>query len=126
MGGAATSTGVPIEELVETDLVAEHGIVLEHLVVAVIRPDSIVAWCEQSEQSSSKLIRHGPEGHHVTRAGRAFHLEVVAVEMLKELEGLDDQEVHGKPDRTTPVGVATEQLASRFRGFVSDLKPGGA
>src|SRR4029453_227419 len=41
--------------------------------------------------------------------------------MVVALEGLDDQVVHGKPDRPAPVAVAAEQEAVRFGRLVADL-----
>ena len=47
--------------------------------------------------------------HFVTRTSRAFNLETVAIEHVESQERLDKQEVHGNPDRTSPVTVASEQ-----------------
>src|SRR5437762_904430 len=52
--------------------------------------------------------------------GRAFDLEVFAVVVVKFLQGFDEQIVHWKPNRATPIGIAAEQASGGLRGLVGD------
>ena len=59
-----------------------------------------------------------PVGHlggdfpEVQQAGGACwtgDFQVVAIEVVELLEGLDEQVIHREPDRPTPVGIAAKQ-----------------
>jgi len=77
---------------------------------------------EESGQTAAQVGRYLVQGGVVAAAGRVLHLEVVAVVVVEPLEGFDDEEVHRHPDRTAPVGIAPEQVATGFPGHVSDLE----
>ena len=62
-----------------------------------------------SRQPARQFRRHLPEVHHLPRAGRAFHLEIVAEVVVELLQRFDQQVVDREPDRPAPVGVAAEQ-----------------
>src|SRR5258708_5098942 len=44
----------------------------------------------------------------MSRSGRAFHFEVLAIIVMELLQRLDDEEVQGEPDGPAPVGIAAE------------------
>ncbi len=56
----------------------------------------------------------------MARPRGAFDLEVITVVVIEPLEGLDDQVVDGKPHRSAPIGVSSEQTALSFGGLVTD------
>src|SRR5579863_534676 len=53
-------------------------------------------------------------------AGGKFDGEFVAQIIMESLQRFDQQIVDGEPDRSAPVGIASEQAGLRFGGFVSD------
>src|SRR5438876_602972 len=58
--------------------------------------------------------------HELAGTSRAFDFEIVAVVMMKLLEGFDQEVIDREPDRTAPVGVAAENAGLRFGRFVAD------
>ena len=52
--------------------------------------------------------------------GGAFHLQAIAILVVKLLQGLNQQVIDGKPDRASPVGIAAEETTFRFGGLVAD------
>ena len=55
----------------------------------------------------------------VARTGGIFYLQIVAIVVKELLQGLDEQEVDGKPHGTTPVRVAAEEPGARLRRLVT-------
>ena len=71
------------------------------------------------DQAIRKLVRDLIQRQVVTRAGRTFDLEIVAVVMMKLLERFDQEIIDRHPDRAAPVGVAAEDVRLRFARFVT-------
>jgi hypothetical protein len=96
-----------VKELVEWDVVTPVLVVLKILVVA--KHGSTAARRliadEDSCQASGKLVRNLSERQETTRARRALDGERIAVVPSGCCDRLDQQEIHRKPDRASPVRV---------------------
>ena len=66
-------------------------------------------------RAAGDLPRHLEQGHHPTRAGRAFHAEVVAMEGVVDQQGAHQHDVDRHPDRAAPVRIAAEHPGIGFR-----------
>jgi hypothetical protein len=55
-----------------------------------------------------------------TRTGRAFYLEFVTVKKMVAFKGLKNQVIDWKPDRTSPIGIAAEQISITFARYIID------
>ena len=90
-------------------------------VAAVDRPPPVGAAQEDARQPPRQLGRDLPEVERASSepVGKR-HLQRVAVEVVKLLERLDQEIVHGEPDRPAPVRVAAEETARRLGGLVVD------
>src|SRR5262249_49071634 len=64
---------------------------------------------EQAAQAFRKFAGHVIEVHQVAGTGGELDLEVVPEVIIELLQGLDEEIVHGKPDRPSPVRVPTKQ-----------------
>ncbi len=120
MRGPKALAGVAIEILVKEQVVAEMHIALKLRAPAEYRPLAIVLPGEEPGDSLGDLVGDARDGHVVSRSGRAFDLEVVAVIAVKAVERGDDEVVERQPDRTAPVRVAAELARRRLRGAVGD------
>ena len=76
--------------------------------IRVRRRESSSATCQRVDLASGAL--------------RKLHRERVAEEVVELLERLDEEEVHGKPDRSPPVRVAPEEAGPRLGGLVVDAQ----
>src|ERR1700688_3953059 len=82
MAGAQAAPGVAVEVLVEEHQVAPVLVLGEAAVVAVACPPAGGVTLEEPRQAPSQLLRYRVEIHHAPRAGRTFHLQRLAVEMM--------------------------------------------
>src|SRR5687767_4435793 len=108
VAGAQPLAVVAVEELVEEDEVAEVLVVVLGLFAVAGPPARRGVGEEQDGEPPLQFLRHFAEVHPVAGARRALDLEGVAVVVVVALEGFDEQEVGGEPDRAAPVGVAAE------------------
>src|SRR5436309_5234648 len=118
MARADARAVVAVEVFVQPDEVPPVRIGLELGDASVDRPSPIRSAQENTGQASGELSRYVPEGRALTRSGRALDLKAGAVEVVELLEGLDQQVVDGKPDRSAPVGISAEEARARFCRFV--------
>src|SRR5512145_965023 len=118
MARADAGAVVAVEVFVQPDEVPPVRVGLELGDASVDRPSPIRPAQENAGQASGELSRYVPESRAQTRPGRALDLEAGAVEVVELLKGLDQEVVDGKPDRSAPVGVSTEEAGARFCGFV--------
>src|ERR1700758_3486237 len=110
MRGADAAAAVAVKVLIEKNVVAEVWIVLPPCrVMSVERAAPARITQENAREPHGELVGNLIECQEASGAGGAFDLEVVAVVVVKLLQRLDDQEVHGKPDRSAPVGIAAEE-----------------
>lgn len=99
MGSAHTLTGVTVEELMEPNQILPVLILVESLVLAVASTVAIVILGEDVLETMLKLLGDVAKVHHVTRASRAFNLEVISVVHVEAEQRLYQQEVYTHPDR---------------------------
>src|SRR5262249_57313866 len=90
---------------------------------ALARAAAIGAGQEYADQPARELLGDLAERHHPPRSRRALDGERGDVEVMVALERLDEQPVHGEPDRTAPVRVAAEEAGRRLAGAVLDRRP---
>src|SRR5262245_16688378 len=114
MRGAKAAARVAVEVLVEKKVVAKMRVALEALVVTGDWAHAIRVAQKQPRQAAAQLVCYLVDGDVAARSGRTFDLKVVSVVVMKLLQGLDDEEIHGKPDGAAPVRVAAEEPRFRF------------
>src|SRR5438309_7110946 len=118
VAGADAGALVAVKILVEEEKVAPVRIDLERPGGTVHGAPAVAAAQEQADEPARQLARDVPEVEQAVRPGRAFDLEVVAVEVVELLQRLDQQVVHREPHGAAPVRVAPEERRARFRGLV--------
>src|SRR5262249_19880255 len=99
---------IPVEVLVEEDVVAPVGVGLKLLGTAVYGPAAALVAQEDAGESVRDVLGDLEEIHHLAGTGRAFDLERVTVVQVEVQERSDEQGVDRHPDRSAPVGVAAE------------------
>src|SRR5216684_3696607 len=123
---AEPATAVAVEVFVEPEHLSPVWIPGESRVGTEAGAKAIRIRQEELRQTPAQIARHFQQAHPLSRPGRAFHLERIPVEVMVALQCLDQQIVEGKPDRTSPVRVSSEQPAARFAGLISDQPDLGA
>src|SRR5262245_50836491 len=118
MARAEAGARLPVEVLVERDEVAPERIALESLHAAEHRATAVRPTQEDPREAARELHRDVPEIHAPARSRRARDLEPLAQEPVELLERLDEEVVHGEPDRATPVRVAAEERDRGLRRLV--------
>src|SRR6266850_4905965 len=108
MARADAGSGVAVEVLVEERVVTPMGIFLEFAEPVVARPPAVLATEKHAGEPARDLLRDPVEIHVPPGASRTLDGELVAVVRVVVKQGPDDERVDGHPDRTAPVGVATE------------------
>src|SRR5688500_12301581 len=108
MAGPDASAGVAVEVLVKWNEVVPQRIVLKELDRAEHRPPSPAVVEEDPREAPRDLLRHLPQGHHLTGTRRALDAETFSEVVMELLERLDDEEVDREPDRPAPVRVAAK------------------
>jgi hypothetical protein len=106
MGGADASAIVPVEVLVKVNVVPKVRIALQPIILAKNRSAALLISPKYSHQTAAQFNGNVVNCYIATRPGWTFDLKVVSVVMMKLLQGLDDEIVHGKPNRAAPVRVA--------------------
>src|SRR5262245_42521619 len=89
VAGADPGAVVPLEVLVEEDVVPPVGVRLEDLRPAVDRPPPIGPAQEGTGEPPGELGGDVPQGHPAPRVTRELHLERVPEEVVVLLERLD-------------------------------------
>src|ERR1700682_6068588 len=108
MARAQTRPIVTVEVFIKEDVVAEMRITLEFLSAAKYRPPALLVPQEKTGEPPGQVRSHIGKIHHDARTLRAFHLHLIAEIVMIALQRLDHQEVHRKPDRPAPIGVAAK------------------
>src|SRR5262249_39312128 len=104
---AQTLSRVSVEVLVEEDQILPVRVVSVDVDAVEDGPLSGLIQQEDPRQPLRELSVDLSQREHLSRAGRAFDLEVVAEVLVIAAEGLEDQVVDREPDRTAPVRVAS-------------------
>jgi hypothetical protein len=94
--------------VLETFVVSEHG--SEATVSLVAHKDT--------REARGKLVRNRSTGQKATRARWTLNRERIAAIPSRRGQRLNQQEVHRKPDGSTPVRVTAEDAAVRHPGPV--------
>src|SRR5271155_1790615 len=113
VAGTDARAVVAVEILVEKDVVSPMRVSLEFLRAAKDRPAPRAVPDKCSDEPFCQLLPDLEQCQVFPRAGRALHLEGVAVISTQPQEGEVEQEVHRHPDRPPPVGVSAEHPAVR-------------
>jgi hypothetical protein len=109
--GANAPTRIAVEVLVEQQVVAEVGIPLHARVMPVDCSQPVLIPGEDPGEPPGKLVGDIVDRHQLPGTRRALDLEIVAIVVMKLLQGLDDEIIDGEPDGPAPVGVASEEAA---------------
>src|ERR1700677_1920350 len=92
----------------EVRIGGEFGVIFEH------RPLAISALQEKARQTTPQFLGYLVQAEEFSGPRRAFDFEVIAVVVMKSLQGLDDEKVDRHQNGTAPVRVAAEQSAARL------------
>src|SRR5580704_6885161 len=103
MGSARPSRGVSIKEFIEGHVITEILIFLEARVKSIYLANSFTVLEEDFRQAIGEFHCDLVDGEKYSRPRGALDFEIVAVIVVELLQRLDDEEVHRKPDGTTPV-----------------------
>src|SRR5580704_616465 len=96
------------------------GIFLELFGAPVDRTAAVGIAQENGSQPAGNLAGHFEQGQTVAGAGGAFHLKIVAIELVKIEQAPNEQRIYRHPDRSAPVGVATKHAGVGFGGQILD------
>src|SRR4051794_9040057 len=124
MAGPDAGAVVAVEVLMEQDVVTEMLIGLEFRNITKNRSLPGLVPKEDVRESPRDFLGNLPQIHQVAGAGRAFHLEVVPVIVVKLLQRLDQKVVDRKPNWASPVGVSAEKPRGRFGRLIIDAMLG--
>src|SRR5207253_5671551 len=120
MRGSNTSARIAVKIFVEEQVIPEMRVGLHTRVVTESRSAAIAIREEYLRQARRDFIRRIVQSDKLPGTGRTLDLEVIAIIVMELLQRLDDEEIHGKPDRSPPVRVAAKQPTVRFRRLVRD------
>src|SRR5258707_15567513 len=97
--GPQPASGVPIEVLVEEDVVTPVRVVGVACEGAVARPRPALLRNEQGAEPLRELVCHASEVCELARSGRAFDPESIPVVAVVLSQSLDQEEVNWEPHR---------------------------
>ena len=89
-------------------VVPEVWVLLHLRVLRENRPQTVGIFEKDPLQTACDLLGSLVDRDQGPGACRAFDAKVIAVIMMKFLQGFDQEKVHRKPDRAAPVRVAAE------------------
>lgn len=121
MAGSKTATRVTVKIFVEEEQVLEKGVAGISRVAPVARA-AVRAGQKQLIESPLQFVCDPGKVHLYPGSSRVLNLQLVAVEVMEALQGLDEQVVDWKPDRASPVGISTEHGCCRLGGRVIDAE----
>src|SRR5262249_30528245 len=108
MARAEPAARLAVEVLVEQQIVAPVGGLLEARVRVEYRPAAIGRTPEDADEALRQQVSDRAQRQQLARTSRALHQEVVAVVAVVFLQRLDQQVIDREPDRAAPVGVAAK------------------
>src|SRR5262245_48106584 len=88
---------------------------VEFLGPAVDGPPATLVTQEDAREAVGDLLGDLKEIHQAAGAGRALDREVVPIVQIEAQERSDDEGIHRKPDRPTPIRIAAEHATVRLR-----------
>ncbi len=95
---------------------------VQQIVAFVDSSSAIVTTDEEMLEAVLNLLGHVTQVHELTRTCWTFDLERVTIEHVKPKKRFDQQKVHAKPYRSTPIAVATEESTVRIPGNISHFE----
>jgi hypothetical protein len=99
-----------MEVLVEEDEVLPKGVLRVSTIIPVTGAASLLVSQEEQAEATRKFIGYLLESHESPASRWTFDGEGVPVEGVVAIERLNHEEVNGEPHRSTPVGVASEEI----------------
>src|SRR5277367_2521177 len=121
MTGAKSCSVVAVKIFVEKHVVTPVRIFLKLLASSVDGAAARRIAEEYAFQSSCNFLGHFEQRHAVTRARRAFHLEIITIELVEIDQSANKQDIHRHPNWTAPVGVSAEHSAIGLRRLILNL-----
>lgn len=101
--------------LVEVNIVPKMGVPIQLGIPAIHRPTAILVPGKDVNQAVLNLLGAPGEVEVVATADRTLDLECLAVILVEALERLDEEEIDGEPDGSTPIRVSAELVISAIR-----------
>src|SRR6185295_11029640 len=117
---------VSMKVLVEENQILPVRIMLELVRGSMNRPQSVTVAQKRSSKPPRDLLRNLPQCKEGSRACRTFDFVIFTEIVVELLKRFDDQEVHWKPDGTSPVGIPAKQAGARFSRLVFEPMLGRA
>src|SRR2546428_7816945 len=118
--GAQPGASLAVKIFKKAHQISPVRIALKFFDRAAHRAASVFVAQKDAAQRPRKLRRNLPERQLAPRAGREFYLQFIAKIVMKSLQGLDDQEIHREPHRTSPIGVPAKCAGARLCRLVTD------
>jgi hypothetical protein len=112
--GSKARAVVSMEVFVEEDVVLPVRIGLEFLRTAVHGAAARLISQEYALQAIGDFACNFEQIHQITRPGRAFDLEVVAIVEIELQQSANQQRIHRHPDGPAPIGIPPEHSRVRF------------
>src|SRR3974390_119374 len=113
MACANSGAVVAVEVFIEENQISPVRVLLEFLGFTENRPHSVLAR-KNTDQTVREFGADLLQVHKLTGASGTFDFEIGPDIAIPAIESVDQHEVHGEPDRTAPVGVASKHSG---RGF---------
>src|SRR5277367_4948302 len=112
-----SGTVIAVEIFIKKDQVLQVRITLKKFGAARDRTASILIANENMHETAGNLGCHFPEILFVAATRRRLDFKVLAVVVVKFLQGFHKEIVQRKPDGAAPVRIASKNSAGRFGGF---------
>src|SRR6185437_2340811 len=118
MRSAEALAGFAVEVLIEEERIPPRRIVVEAGVWPMRRAPAIRVEQKQTQEPPLELRGDLKQSSLPARSRRQFDRQIFAEEIMKMPERLDREEIQGKPDRASPVGVAAEETGARLARLI--------
>src|SRR6185369_16414723 len=103
MARSDTGAVVSMKVFMEQDQVSPMRICLELALIAVNGPAPVDILQKDVRQATRQFVGDFPQIHQPARSSRTLYSERIAIVVVKFLQRLNQQEIHGKPNRPSPV-----------------------
>ena len=114
MVGAQALAGFAVEILVKQHESAPVRVLRKAAIITVAGPATVLVGQEEAREAARQFLRNLVQRHPPSRSRRAFDLQVVPVEVVIAFQRLDQEIVGRKPDRSSPVRVASKKPRVRL------------
>src|SRR5262249_30654055 len=120
MAGPESGPVVAVEVLVKQEVIAPMEIFLKLPVAPVNRTLAIRVPEKDPSEPTRDLFSHLEQGSLLPGTRGTFDGEIVAIVQMILKQRPNDQNVHGHPDRSPPVGIAAEHARVGLRRQVGN------